>query len=411
MKIKYLLIILVLILLFLVSCSGVKDEPVSSDAAGEKTVKKKDFNPVITRVKIKESTIYNGFLLASSPEDNRFYVEAPSTANDKTFLLSVINKENGKIEKNVRLNKADFVSEADVDNNSPVYYPPSYIRCLDNYYYAAGRLSKMVTLDRDFNPLYTSEFQRPRYFISIFKRDGNVKFAAGERKETPGGMQMSISLYRLFKYKKIKKDRTIFETLVPGNFASFYPEGVYEKTMPAFKILPALFGFVKNGKLYYSTGAENKIGIYHLDTGKTTVVELAHLKGRIYTKDEVEKVKMYKVPPGLKKSKYFGGPPFAGKIFHLGLIDAGEDKIGIIGDLDIEKMVFRLDILNAATLDYIDSPGFPCGKSFLQGLERRPALFPVFVDYDKKIYIWGDWQGEKPDFIVKFSRFAMEEVR
>jgi hypothetical protein len=407
MKIKYLLIILILILLFLVFCSGGNDKPVSQDSAKEKTVKKKDFNPVMNKVKIKESTIYNGFLLSSSPEDNRFYVETPSTVKDKTFLLSVINKENGRIEKKVQLNKADFLSEADVDNNSPVYYPPSYIRYLDNRYYIAGRLSKLVTLDRNFNPLYASMFQRSRYFISIFKRDGYENFAAGERKETPGGMQMSISLYRLFKYKKIRKERTIFETVVPGNFASFYPEGVYEKTMPAFKILPALFGFVKNGKFYYSTGAENKIGIYHLDTGKTTIVELAHLKGRIYTKDEVKKVKMYKLPPGLKKSKYYGGPPFAGKIFHLGLIDAGKDKIGIIGDLDIEKMVFRLDIINAVTLDYIDSPGFPCGKSFLQGLERRPALFPIFVDYDKKLYIWGDWQGEKPDFIVKFSRFTM----
>jgi hypothetical protein len=414
MKIRYLFIILLLILLFLVFCSGVKDEPVGKNAAGEKTVQKKDFSPVTNRVKIKESIIYNGFLLASSPGDNRFYVEAPSTAEDNTIPLSVINKENGTVEKKVLLNKADFLSEVDVDNPAQEYYPPSYIGHPDNCYYIVGRFSTIVTFDRDFKPLYAGKFQKSRYFISFFKRDGNLQFAAGERKETPEGRQMSISLYRLFKYKKIKKQRTIFETPVPGDFSSFYPEGIYEKTMPAFNILPALFGFVKNGKLYYSTGAENKIGIYHLDTGKTTVFELAYLKGREYTKDQVEKVKMYRIPPALKKSKYYGGPPFPGKIFHLGLIDAGEDKIGLIGDLDIEKMVLRLDILNAATFDYIDSIGLPCGISFLQGLERGPALFPIFVDYDKKIYIRGDWEGEKPDFIVKFSRFAQEfaqEVR
>jgi hypothetical protein len=68
-------------------------------------------------------------------------------------------------------------------------------------------------------------------------------------------------------------------------------------------------------------------------------------------------------------------------------------------------MVFRLDIFNAATLDYIESILLPCGTSFLQSLERGPALFPIFIDYDKKTYIWGDWEGEKPDFLVKYSRF------
>ena len=91
----------------------------------------------------------------------------------------------------------------------------------------------------------------------------------------------------------------------------------------------------------------------------------------------------------------------------------GENKIGIAGDLDLEKTNFRLDIFNADSREYLKSIWLPIGHGFLRRLIfNTRGLFLTRIDVDKGIYVWMDVEGEVENiqFTVKLARFKIKNT-
>ena len=95
-------------------------------------------------------------------------------------------------------------------------------------------------------------------------------------------------------------------------------------------------------------------------------------------------------------------------LYHFGILDIGKNKIGIIGDLDIENSKFRLDVLIANTGKYLESINLPFGDGFTQNISTSARGFHhIFVNIDRGYYLWNNVEGEDFDDYAKIMYFKL----
>ncbi|MEA2005203.1 MAG: hypothetical protein U9O50_02950 [Acidobacteriota bacterium] len=86
----------------------------------------------------------------------------------------------------------------------------------------------------------------------------------------------------------------------------------------------------------------------------------------------------------------------------------GENKLGIAGNIDLERLAFRLDIIKIDSKEYVESIWLPIGYDFLRTLEENyTGLFQNEINIDKGIFVYTDHEEENDEFFVKLLRFRI----
>ena len=99
---------------------------------------------------------------------------------------------------------------------------------------------------------------------------------------------------------------------------------------------------------------------------------------------------------------------YPGMIYYFGFFDVGENKLGIAGDIDLERLAFRLDIIKIDSKEYVESIWLPIGHDFLRTLdENYTGLFQNEINIDKGIFVYTDIEEENEEFFVKLLRFRI----
>jgi hypothetical protein len=172
---------------------------------------------------------------------------------------------------------------------------------------------------------------------------------------------------------------------------------------------PTSWGFEKNGCIFYSNTGEKQFFRYDMNTGKKTCFQLTYLKSKKYSLHEANKLGNYKDPQWPKQMRrqvvYISNPE---EIYYFGLYDVGKDKIGIVGDLCLDTLSFRLDILDCRNGNYIENVWLPFGESFIRSISTETnAFYQDSIDVDRGIYVWLDVEGEDREQTVKLTRFRL----
>jgi hypothetical protein len=325
--------------------------------------------------------------------------------NQKEFLIDILDIDT--------LNKKRTLHLPAGDRQSPTcFYSPNHIEYIDGRYYVIDQHDKFVVYDRDFHFLYASMYHQSRYFIDFFKWDNRVMFVIGTWVPTMKFYGCEIKLFELPEGKKpvyIDTLNRIELNRIPNRSKS--SRYSYKMT-----IAQSMYGFEKDGKIYYNAPSENVFMVYDLKTRKTMKIELSYLKPKKFTDDQASKF-AYRFGEGFEeyfKTKlgfemvYQACPD---PQYYFGLYDIGKDKIGIVGDLDVDlKMKYRLDIIDCKTYQYIESIWFPIGSEFYHSItEQNHGGSINFIDPDKGLFIWGDREGEDRDYITRISRLKIKD--
>ena len=178
---------------------------------------------------------------------------------------------------------------------------------------------------------------------------------------------------------------------------------------------PFTDGFVKNEKFFYTSMAENRLFVYDIKAKKITTIELSYLTSKTYSQEDAARFGYYKsdgweerfLKINKKKIVYLPHPE---PVYHFGIHNVGEEKIGIVGDIDLVQMKFRLDVIHSASYKYIESIWFPIGIGFRIKISKSNRGFiNNYFNVDRGIFIWEDIEGEDFDYVAKISKFKVKE--
>ncbi|MFX0011290.1 MAG: hypothetical protein ACFE9R_13320 [Candidatus Hermodarchaeota archaeon] len=357
----------------------------------------------IANVEVDNVKISRGALRGANFQDLVYYISHNNPDKKELIDLKIMDMKSGSNIKTVVLNRGSYQSPTD-------FYNPAYVKYLNGKYYVCDQYHKIVVFNKEFKISYSSNFFSFRHFISFFNRDGNVFFFIGKLKDRGLIKGLEIIQYRLFEVKRPEKINEIDVFTVSLKKFEKYERESEGKYWNSYQFLPAGFGFVKNKKLYYSVNIENGYYVYDIERGTKITVKLDYLKEKIFSLEDAKIIGFYKSDGWeerlyRKKGIKVRYIPFFGKLYHFGIYDVGKNEIGIIGDIDINKMHMRLDIFFAESSEYKESFWLPIGKNFLNGFSRMgPAFFPIYINIQKGIYIWEDKWGENIENVVILSR-------
>ena len=170
------------------------------------------------------------------------------------------------------------------------------------------------------------------------------------------------------------------------------------------------WGFEKENSKYFGNNNEIKYFVYDLEDENLTAVELNYLKGRKYSDNDAITLCKLKCDFEDFHNKNTTFIAYPDKLYYFGFYDVGEDKIGIVGDLDIERANFRLDIFKVESREYLESIWLPIGHGFLRHLFFTDrGLFLTRIDVDRGIFVWLDQKGKDLEFVVKLTKFKVRE--
>jgi len=392
----------IIILLVLATCiagfTGCgKNKPIEADVliSGIKLVEKE--------IDIMNTFTVPEFIMACDFNRNEIYVANQVKSRDK-IIIQMIDIKTGAIKKEYPLRRGDFQSPTD-------FYSPTYMEFLDGKYYVVDQMEKIVVFDENFNHLYSNMFPKIRYFIDFFQSDDRVFFAIGTRLPYISFSRSQIELYGMENNRKPGFKESLYEV-----DTKVKPKSDRENRLYFTGVLwPSTDGFVKNGNFFYTSMSENRLYVYALKTKKLTAVELSYLNPKTYSREDAARFGFYKsdgweekfLKTNKKKVVYV---PYPETIHHFGIHDVGENKVGVVGDIDLEQMKFRLDIIESNSYTYIKSIWFPIGVGFkIKISDSNRGFINNYFDVDKGIYIWQDVEGEDFDYVVKISKFKVKE--
>ncbi len=388
---KTLFIFIAMVFLLLVSC-----EEKSHNADRVHKISAKIIEPSLHIIDHKS---FNGYLSGVNFERNEFYIDSLFPVKNNA-MVRIIDARTGKEKRTVPFPLGDSQSPT-------LFTEPSYIEFLEDKYFVYDHIHKIVVYDKDFNYLYTGMSpQSLRVFIDFYSYDSKIFYVLGRSKNQIDNYRYNVELYAFPRNEKPFWVGDLFETF----HESPYPRSGSKYYYIIF-FRSSNWGFEKNGCIYYADNRENRYYRYDLATGQTDAFELSFLMPRIFTQEEADRAANYKNQENVVKGLTVVIVPSKEAMYHQGLFDVGKDKIGVIGDVDMRKCIFRLDILDSRTGQYRFSLRLPFGEGFLRRTSSRNlGYIQSYIDLDEGIYIWPDIDGETQDGNVQLTRFIGECV-
>jgi len=370
---------------------------ISCGKAPDSSFKISDVNLHIKDIEIISTKMFEGFLLGTDFDRNELYVQ--SLYPDDFYSIGIIDLETGNVIKTFKRRKGSSQSPTDL-------YNPAYMQFLDNKYYLVDWFHKILVFDHKLSYLYTNIFHIPRYFIDFYKRNGKQFFVLGNRRFRPKKTNCLVEIYQMIERRRQKSRKKLYET---SHKALYY---TWDSKRPLYGVLwSSSWGFEKDGKIYFANSNEKQYFVYDLEKENLAAVELHYLKGKKYSDKDAITLCMSKCYIADFDDDNITLKAHPDKLYYFGFYDVGENKIGIAGDLGLEKTNFRLDIFKADSREYLKSIWLPLGHGFLRRLIfNARGLFLTRIDVDKGIYVWMDVEGEVEDFefTVKLTRFRIK---
>jgi len=369
----------------------------------------KDVDFVIKDVEITGTKIFKGRLLGSDFRKNEIYIHLTHQADDPQ-TIGIVDIQKGEIIKTLSRRKGGWHSPID-------FYTPTYMQFLDNRYYVVDWFFKILVFDSELTYLYTTMFRdsKIRYFIDFYRKNSAPFFVIGEKKLGPEKMTCSVDIFKMIENRNLEYEKKISETYHKSVYHTWYTD-----TMLFTQLWSSSWGFEKEGKILFSNGAEKRYFIYDLNKRKLESVQLNYLRGKKFKDKDAQKIvyEVFKRAPdsraefakeiGKKAVKDIAYP---GEIYYYGLYDVGENKIGIVGDLDLDRMAFRLDIIEADSKKYKESIWLPAGEGFFIHLkDQTRGLFLTQINVDNGIYVWND-NDEEGERYAKLTRFYIKKKK
>jgi hypothetical protein len=388
------------ILLFLLATSLL----VSCEKSIDTTNQIKDAGLILNEAEIIETKEYKGIFRGVNFDRNEIYIETPPTG-ENTHKIEIIDIRDNKTLKTIKLRRGEFQSPTDV-------YSPSYMQFLNKRYYIIDQFHKILVFDQNLNYLYTRMFKsaKNRYFIDFFHRGGNTFFVIGEKHFGPEESKCYFNIFKIIEKKKMELYKKIHETSHKSNNYTRRTRNVIKGA-----IWPSTWGFEKDGKIYFCNGEEKQYYVYDLDSKNLECIKVDFLKGKRLSNKDAERIiyDIYKSGDMYEEIKKkhntsFKFISYPGMIYYFGFYDVGENKLGIAGDIDLERLAFRLDIVKIDSKEYVESIWLPIGYDFLRTLdENYTGLFQSEINIDKGIFVYTDYEGENEEFFVKLLRFRI----
>jgi len=354
-------------------------------------------------IKITKTHFVQEFLTGCDFNRNEIYVETAPKSRDKIFI-QIIDIETGTVKKELPVRRGGFQSPTD-------FYNPTYMEFLGGKYYIVDQMEKIVVFDEKFNYLYSNMFSKHRCFLDLFQSGDRIFIAIGTRFPYKTIYRCGIELYEMETNKKPGLIKSLYEV----DIKKISSKDKEKKFFFHSVLCPFTDGFVKNENFFYTSMTENFFYVYDLNKKKITVVKLSYLTPKTYSKEDAARFGFYKsdgweerfLKTNKKKIVYLPHPE---PVYHFGIHDVGENKIGIVGDIDLVQMKFRLDIIDSTSYIYRESIWFPIGIGFIIKISKSNRGFiNNYFDVDKGIYVWEDIEGKDFDYMAKISKFKLEK--
>jgi hypothetical protein len=393
---KILLSFVIIIVLF--SCSK---------GIGElKEVEKVEIKTVPIEI-IKEQEIEAFFIMGYNASAKELYLRL--FREGKHHVVGIIDTDTGKVKRKFLLRSGTFQSPTDC-------YNPNYMQFLNDRYYVVDHSDKILIFDKDLNYLYSSMFHGFRYYIDFFTHEGQLSFVFGKMTMSNNEKTMGClnQLYILPQDKRPELSKTLFKTSI--DFVGYLNTKDEKKLYYSGELFGAAFGFAKDGKIYLSDTAKPQYFLYDLRTRETTRIPLAYLKKKKFSQEDADKAGKYRngfVEKQVMKmaGKKFVYLPNPGDIFYFGLYDVGKNKIGIIGDVNLDEIKIRLDVFGT-DYKYIESIWLPTGRGFFERLKGSPTVgaFYLCFDVDNGDYAFYERREDDEEAVVKLLKFKKKRI-
>jgi len=329
-----------------------------------------------------------------------------SSFYDDPHTIGIVDIQTGEIIRSFNVRKGGFETPGD-------FYNPTYMRFLDNRYFVVDWFFKILAFDNNLTYLYTTMFRdsKLRYFFDFYEKNGEQFFVIGEKKSRPKESICSVEIYKMIEKRNLELHKKILEI---RHKSLFY-------TWPSKRTLfgqlwSSSWGFEKDGKIYFANSAERKYYVYDLNQRNLESVQLNYLKGKKFADDDARRIRYEIFKSGdyfedleRKYNKEYVDIAYPEELYYFGFYDVGENKLGIAGDLDLEGMSFRLDIIKVDSREYLESLCLPVGGGFFRHLSSGDrGLYLTQVNVDKGIYVWIYDDSEDDLFpFVKLNRFKI----
>lgn len=361
----------------------------------------KNSDLVFEEIEIFDTKAYEGNLLGVHWDRNEAYIYTPPVEK-KAHTISVVDFEQDKIIKSLDLQVGTMESPTDV-------FSPSYMTYLETRYYLIDQYFKILIFDQNLSYLHTIMLRDQMYrcFVDFFSQDRDIFFLIGKKQFGPKESRCSIESYKITN-TKINRDKTIYETAHKSNNYTRRTRNITRG-----ELWSSSWGFEKEGSIYFCNGAENQYFVYDYEKDKLTGFKPEILKGMKFTDDEAYKLVFDIYQSGdtyasLKSNYKFISYP--GILYYTGFYDIGKNKLGFAAELDLERMAFRLDIINLKSNEYEESIWLPVSHSLLRHLDENYAgLFDTYINIDKNSYIFTDYDPGEEMFTAKVLRFRILE--
>ncbi len=349
------------------------------------------FNGLVERkIEVTRSITTEGFLMGVNFDRNEIYTTyiSPST---RKHVINIIDIDTGNIKKGIEYEYGTFDSPTS-------FFNPTNIHYYNRRYLIIDQFHKIFVFNEQLEYQFTNMFVKPRYFIDFYALDNNMFFVIGERITGANVHQNTVQLYRFLDHNRpeFARDLAVFQYKALGVLNRRQPDTIYSGYF-----WPSGMGFEKQGKIYYSDMLTNTYYSYDVLNGKTDSFELSYLKPRKYSNDEATRLGLYE-SNGWQKNMM---DRFKTRVIHVsypeplyyyGIHDIGNNKIGIVGDIESKNYKFRLDIIDIKTARYIESVWMPSGAGFRNNLgDNAKGGGQSFINVDKGIYVFYDEIGDE----------------
>ncbi len=360
---------------------------------------------LIKNINITSTVKYEGFLNGVNFDRNEFYVR-PIRSNN----IKILDTVSGKLKRTFFIKSGDEQSPDELLESCGVWY-------IENKYIVRDLRLKIMLFNEDLKHLYSVMTDCHSYFLDFFKYKNDLYFVIANKqiviKKREPFKKAEINLFKIIPNRKPKKIKTLHSFYIKVCEYLDTKKETYEGHLWA-----SPFGFEKDGKIYYSNTNDKFIYIYNILTNKLKSVEFSFIKGKKYDISDANKLGSYNSQD--RAERFFKRwrsrltyIPYPEKIYHFGLYDVGKNKIGIVGDLNLNKMLFRLDIIDTNNMNYLESIWLPIGMGFIRTIWYDNNGFnKTIINIDKGLYVW--WDQEEPtedgEYFTKLTKFNLIET-
>lgn len=353
------------------------------------------------RIEWSSSIKYNGFIIGASVEKKEVYIENEIQENNQHHI-NIVDIVTGKIKRTIALPVGSFESPTE-------FFNPSLMNYLAGKYYIIDQYHKILVYNEQLEYLYTHMFHNIRVSIDFFTYDQRIFFVIGEKKFGYEYRGNHFNIYELRENSRPEK----FRELVAYNFLSDRRKMIKDqKNDYSGEIWPSGRGFEKDGKIYTAESDDNDYSVHIIKDNRTITVNMDYLKPKKFSREAYEKYGKAKregyIENLKKRNRGYILEEYPDPLYQFGIYDVGKDKIGIIGDLDLDNIKCRLDILEASQGKYLESIWLPFGSGLRENMSGSSrGMSQTVIDVDNGYYLWYNEEGEDLTSYVYVNKFKI----